>query len=182
MNKLNLKLETMNKTIRKTSALGLIMLLTMALSAQPRGYNSQRGGQGYNQGFKGQQQSMNCTDRWAARLDLTEDQTVEMDKLRTGHQKKMLPMRNQMQEKRARLNTLETESPANMKAINSLIDEMASLKADMMKERTAHQQSIRNVLTDEQRVQFDMHKGQRGRGGKGRMQGSRGRGNGYCRY
>jgi hypothetical protein len=50
-----------------------------------------------------------------------------------------------------------------MDKINSTIDEMADLRADLMKEREAHLQDVKSQLNDEQKAWFDSRPG-RGKG------------------
>ncbi len=114
--------------------------------------------------------------------DLNEAQQKKIDELRIAHQKNMLKFRNQMGEKSAQLQTLRTAEKADMNAINKTIDEIGALKTQMMKEREDHRQQVRSVLTDSQRVQFDMHRGYGKKGGQGNYgmgcRGQRGQGNG----
>ena len=90
--------------------------------------------------------------------DLTEEQEEQMQTLRTDHLKAILPMRNELAEMNARLQTLSTADNADMSQINGLIEEMGALKMQMMKAGVAHRQEIRKLLTDEQRVVFDSHR------------------------
>ncbi|OFX44174.1 MAG: hypothetical protein A2046_08105 [Bacteroidetes bacterium GWA2_30_7] len=89
--------------------------------------------------------------------NLTEEQTKKIESLKTPHLKQMLPIKNQLGEKKAQLNTLSTAEKADMVAINKKIDEIGDLKTQMMKNREAHKQEIRKILTEEQRLIFDMH-------------------------
>ncbi len=89
--------------------------------------------------------------------DLTEKQKEQIKDLRTEHLKAMLPLKNQLMEKRARLHTLSTGENVNMKEINKITEEIGALKTRMMKEHAAHRQEVRKLLTEEQRVFFDAH-------------------------
>ncbi len=89
--------------------------------------------------------------------DLTEKQKEQIKQLRTEHLKAMLPLKNQLMEKRARLHTISTSENVNMKEINNMIEEIGAIKTRLMKERAAHRQEIRTLLTQEQRLMFDMH-------------------------
>jgi Spy/CpxP family protein refolding chaperone len=89
--------------------------------------------------------------------DMTEQQKEQMEQLRTEHLKIMLPLQNQLQEKKAQLHTLSTAEKVNMNVINKKIEEIGELKIKLMKEREAHCQDIRKLLTEEQRLMFDMH-------------------------
>ncbi len=86
---------------------------------------------------------------------LTEAQTESMRTLRLKTIKDTQPLRNQLEEKRARLRTLSTADNPDAKAINKTIDDMAALRADIQKIRAARLQEFRKLLTDEQRILFD---------------------------
>jgi len=96
--------------------------------------------------------------------DLTQEQQTKIEGLRTAMVTECLNIKNQIEEKRAHLNTLMTVEQPDMTAINSTIDEMYVLKAQLEKKKVAHIQEIRNILTPEQRLQFDMNHAKRGMG------------------
>jgi Spy/CpxP family protein refolding chaperone len=87
--------------------------------------------------------------------NLTEDQEKKLRELRTPHAKEVLPLKNQLSEKRAHLKTLQTVEKADLNAINATIDDMAQLQSQLMKKNAAHTQAIRKLLTDDQRIAFD---------------------------
>jgi len=87
---------------------------------------------------------------------LSADQKTKMEKLKFDHRKAMLPVKNQIGEKKAHLQTLMTADVADMEAINKTIDEMGQLKTQAAKMKAAHQQEIRKILTPEQRLEFDL--------------------------
>lgn len=95
--------------------------------------------------------------------DLTEEQQSEMKRLRTEHLKSQLPMKNQLRELQAELQTLSTAENVNMNAIEQTIEEMGSLRVQMAKAQATHRQTIRSLLTEEQRVVFDSRPRHRGR-------------------
>lgn len=111
--------------------------------------------------------------------NLTDEQEAKIDELRTAHLKEVTPLRNQLNEKRARLQTLESAEKADMNEINKTIDEIAQLKANIMKKGAAHRAAVASQLTDEQKVFFNSRHGHRGERGMGRH-GKRGFGNGNC--
>ncbi|MDX1586158.1 MAG: Spy/CpxP family protein refolding chaperone [Balneolaceae bacterium] len=86
---------------------------------------------------------------------LTDEQKEQIREVMLETRKEMLPIQNQVREKRAQLRTLRTSENADMKAINSMVDEISGLRAGMMKTRLASEQEIRNLLTEEQRIIFD---------------------------
>jgi Spy/CpxP family protein refolding chaperone len=135
------------------------------------------------QGQRGQMRGMNEKGLRCNIPDLSEEQQKKIDDFRTEHQKNMLQYRNQMQEKRAKLNTLRTAEKADMAAINKTVDEMGTLHTQMMKERENHRQKVRGLLTEKQRVAYDTRLGRGCRGqygmGKGRGGHRGGHGQGY---
>ncbi len=97
----------------------------------------------------------NCAKCVSGIPDLTDVQKQKIEDLNLAHTKDMTSLKNQMNEKDAHLKTLQTADKADMTAINKTIDEISALKADMMKKCTANRQSIRDLLTDKQKVVFD---------------------------
>ena len=89
-------------------------------------------------------------------LNLTDEQKSKIKKLKTANMKEMLPLKNQIGEKKAHIRTLTTADNVDMNAVNKTIDDIGSMKATMMKKQAAHKQEIRKLLNDEQRIHFDM--------------------------
>lgn len=88
-------------------------------------------------------------------LNLTEEQRSQINDMHVENQQEMLPLRNELREKRARLRTLQTSSNYDADEVNALLEEIGDLRTDMSIKRNEHRQEVRNQLTDEQRVQFD---------------------------
>ncbi len=157
-------------------------------NAQPQ-MQGQGQGQGFGAGMMQNRENWEPGQRINAILNLTDEQEAAMKDLRLKHMNESLPIRNKLQELRAKLQTLRTADKVDMKAINNTIDEMAELRAKQAKLRETHHQDIRNLLTDEQRIIFDNHQPRRmgskgfakkaGRGGRG--VGMQGQGRGFCR-
>lgn len=89
--------------------------------------------------------------------NLTADQESKIKEFKTAHMKTALPIKNEIAEKEAKLNTLSSSEKADMTQINSLIDEISQLKAKLMKDRENMVQNVRKILTEEQRLYFDMN-------------------------
>lgn len=161
----------MKNLSKKTTALAILLSLVIIGVSQP--YNGNRGNQSQNQ-QKCVKSPEHRGERMAELLDLTDQQKEQFKALRLDHQKAMLPMKNELNELNAKLKTLSTAENADMKAINSQIDKIGSLKTKMMKSKAAHKQEMRKILTEEQRIMFDSHKGRKGKAcgyGHGRGQG-----------
>lgn len=113
--------------------------------------------------------------------DLKPDQKTKIEALCTDNAKKNLVYRNQLQEKKAQLNTLMTAEKADLTSINKLIDEMGKIKTEKMKAHAAHQQEIRKILDDKQRLEFDLRISRHGFMGNYGHHGKGMRGEGYGR-
>jgi Spy/CpxP family protein refolding chaperone len=91
----------------------------------------------------------------------TDEQRKQMKEIRTEGMKKTLPLQNQLNEKKARLRTLETVDKSDMSEINKTIDEITKIKASIMKIKAENKQKIRALLTDEQKLHFDLTRHER---------------------
>ena len=87
--------------------------------------------------------------------DMTKDQLDQVKKFDQILMKEMLPLQNSIREKEAKLKTASSSEKVSMNDINSLIDEIGELKTQIAKAHAKHKQSIRNVLTEQQRLIFD---------------------------
>jgi len=86
---------------------------------------------------------------------LSDQQREELKKIRTEQLKERTKTRNLLNEKRAKLETLQTADKPDMKEINKVIDEIAAIQAQQMKAQAAARQKIRSLLTEEQRAYYD---------------------------
>lgn len=107
--------------------------------------------------------------------DLSAEQMKSIQKLRLEHQKEVLPLRTKIKASGLDLKTLIMED-ASQKQIERKIEEIGTFRTELMKLKVTHRMAIRNLLTDEQKVYFDMpHKGRRGPGDRDqRSRGQRG--------
>ncbi len=87
--------------------------------------------------------------------DLTAEQQDKIHQADLNHMKIMTPMRNQIREKKARLQTILTTSPCDIKAGNQVADDIGAIEAGILKEMIRHDQELRNLLTPQQQVLFD---------------------------
>lgn len=123
--------------------LGLVIMLFSAVTV-----SAQRGRNFERQRPEPRQAGLNIDN-------LTPDQEAKIQTLHTAQLEQRTKFRNQMDELRARKQTLMTEKNPDMNAVNTVIDQMTDLRGEMAKQAVNHRQEIRNLLTDEQRVQFD---------------------------
>jgi Spy/CpxP family protein refolding chaperone len=103
--------------------------------------------------------------------DLSDKQEEQLKAIHMKMMKENLPVSNKIKEKEARLNTLKSADKVDMAAINTTIDEISDLRAELAKGHAAKEQEIRKLLTEEQRIFFDSHRSEFGsrHGMKSRM-------------
>ena len=147
----------------------MIMIFATGVFAQPFGK-----GKMMNKGQRG--------ERFMNIPDLTDAQKTKLKTMRTAQMKDVLPLRNKMRELQAHKQTVSTGDNVNMTELNKTIDEIGALKIKMEKKRAAHRQAVRKILTEDQRVFFDMHSGRKHRKGKGMRQGKRMRHGRNCNF
>lgn len=104
-------------------------------------------------------------ERMAERLDLTADQKTKIEALQTPHMKKMIAYRNQMGELQAQKRTLLSADKPDQKKLNALVDEISKIRTAEEKERINHGIDVKALLTDKQKVQFDMMMNRQGKNG-----------------
>ncbi|KAA3600953.1 MAG: hypothetical protein DWQ06_09025 [Calditrichaeota bacterium] len=154
----------------KLTATLLVLFLVGFVSYSMKAYAQP----GFGKGFKGEKRVEHRHGIEHKIPDLTESQKDQIEKLRTEHMKKTLPMKNEVGEKEARLRTLTTAENVNMSKVNSVIEDIGELKTKMAKEREAHRQEIRKLLNDKQRVMFDSFPPRKPHGPKNKSFGRRG--------
>ena len=156
--------------------LGLLVFLTSSTEpvAKQNDFSGRRGAQFH----KGMHRGMNNRMDFQMFSTLTQEQKDQIEKIRTAQMKKALPLRNQINEQKARLRTLTTGDNADTKAAAKVLAKIEDLKSDLTKQMVRTRLDIRNVLTDEQKIMFDARRGmmgQKGKGFKGNGQGMKGR-------
>jgi len=88
--------------------------------------------------------------------DLTSEQLSAIKELVLAKDKQMIQIKNRLNEKKAQLITLESSDKPDLKSINKTIDEIGALIVSRIKAEAECKQKIRNILTEEQRVEFDL--------------------------
>lgn len=153
------------KIILKFFVLSALLIgLTVDVSAQQQNRRLQNQAKGDCQGQmmnRSERQGQN-QQRMMTQLNLTDEQRSKVEEIHLNGQKGMIPLRNNIQEKNAQLRTLRTSADYDEAAVNALIEEIGELRTAMMAMRTGHQQQIREILTDEQRIKFDTMQQMRG--------------------
>ena len=92
---------------------------------------------------------------WKATL--SDEQSKQIDKLRLEYKQKTYPIKAKIQAAKIELAMLMMADAPKQKDIDKKIDEIIKLKGEKMRLKVAHKISIRKLLSEEQRVQFDLH-------------------------
>jgi hypothetical protein len=86
---------------------------------------------------------------------LSKEQSESIHKLQIGFAKSIFPLENSIGEKEAKLKTISTTDNPDINGIYKIIDEIGGLKIQIAKLKASHDQDIRKLLNDEQRLAFD---------------------------
>ncbi len=150
-----------NQWLKIIGALLLSGALVTGLDAQARngrGFDAGNG-RGYVQG-----QGLE-SPRWAA-LNLSDEQTKQVETMRVEHYKEMKPLKSKRVELKAAERTLMAEFDVDVKGVKSIIDQQTDLQNTIMKKSLENKLALRSVLTDRQLMKLDQMK-QRPGNGKG---------------
>jgi Spy/CpxP family protein refolding chaperone len=148
-------------------ALALSLFITGSVNAQPAGGRGLGPAGGKGNGPCGQECLQGQGRSFA--LDLTDEQKAKMEDLRLEQYKAMKPLRNEMNELRAKKQTLMSADEVDVKAVHKIIDEQTALSNQMQKLQLEHRLAVRSILTEQQRMKMDQA------GGFGRMGHGQGR-------
>ena len=115
-----------------------------------------------------------------AELKLTDNQRVEIDKLKLEHQKEMMEPRSEIMALCNKLKLRITSDKFNQSEVDDITGKLSKLQQKQMQMHVKHMQAMRELLTPEQRLIFDSYvlscKMGQGMGkGPGMMMGPRGR-------
>ncbi len=87
---------------------------------------------------------------------LTDEQKAKRAQMRLEFKKVKFLIKAQLKVKKIELATLVTQDNPDRNAIESKIEEVLALKREKMRAKYAYKVALRNMLTPEQRVLFDM--------------------------
>jgi len=105
-------------------------------------------------------------------LKLTDEQRTKMQDLHLTHQKEMIPLRSDLQKHQANMKLEVTAEKFNEGKVKSIQGEISKVMNEIASKSILHQRAVRDLLTPEQKKQFDtriLSGGMMGNGG--RMQG-----------
>ena len=131
-------------------ALAIAVVTTLTVNAQPQNVQPYSGRNPQEMRRVIRPEGFTLPER-----NIDDRQREEISKIRTEELKERTQTRNLLNEKRAKLEVLQTADKPDMKEINKVIDEIAAVQAQQMKAQAASRQKIRGLLTEEQRAYYD---------------------------
>jgi Spy/CpxP family protein refolding chaperone len=87
--------------------------------------------------------------------DLTPDQQKKIDEFKLKNIEICTPLKNQLREKEAHLQTILTVASVDNKEVEKTINDISNLKSALLKQAVAFDLQIRSVLNPEQKIIFD---------------------------
>jgi len=151
------------KNVKLIAVLTVLIIIagfhTHAQRGPGEGMEFADGRKGYTCGpGKGMMKNADRSSRLEALLDLTEEQSGEIEKIHLNNQKEILPAINKIDEKQAQLNS-NISGNQDLKKIDQLIDEIGALRVTIQKQHVRMHFEIRELLTDEQQIKYDSFSG-----------------------
>jgi len=104
-------------------------------------------------------------------LNLSDQQRSQIEVLRLDHEKQMMGFKDQLRSFRTQMNLLITTNNPSTSEIKKLAGQIGDVTEKMAQATAEHKVNVRKLLTDEQKVKFDLmtldRRGQMGRHGPG---------------
>ncbi len=100
-------------------------------------------------------------------LNLTDEQKEQMKQIALDRTKEMLPLRNEMAVLKAEYRKLMAAEKPSEKELSANIDKQTALMNKMKKTGMKYALKMREVLTEEQWLMIQTHRGMRGKGMRG---------------
>ncbi len=90
-------------------------------------------------------------------LNLTDEQQAKVQDLALAHQKEMIAIQAELQKQHAAMKLEVTADKFNEGKVKSIQGEISKLMSDIAMKTILHQRAVRDLLTPEQKKQFDHH-------------------------
>jgi Spy/CpxP family protein refolding chaperone len=88
-------------------------------------------------------------------MKLTDEQRAKMQDLRLAHQKEMIPLRADLQKLHANMKLEITADKFSESKVKSIQGDLSKVMNEIASKTILHQRAVRDLLTPEQRKQFD---------------------------
>lgn len=117
------------------------------------------------------QQMMGARMMGMKMLNLNADQQKKIDALRLDFQKKILPLRDEVQALRTSYKLMTIDDKVSEGKLKAQLQKLSAKRQEIALLRAKHMRQVRSILTEEQKLKFDQHvlngnKGKQGKAGK----------------
>ena len=127
--------------IKTKILLVLFLLAGMQIYGQQNRYGNQRNQERFNK---------------QGGMELSEEQKEQIKEIRLAHSKALQPLRNQVNENRARFKTLVTSEDYDQKSVYANIDEHTDLLNKIAKLQADFREQMGSILTEEQKMRMEL--------------------------
>ena len=105
--------------------------------------------------MKGMMQGKGGPGAMMEQLKLTDEQKTKMQDLRLAHQKEIIPLRADLQKLHSNMKLEITADKLNESKVKSIQGEISKVMNEIALKTILHQRAVRDLLTPEQKKQFD---------------------------
>lgn len=92
---------------------------------------------------------------WHSIPNLTDQQKEQIQPLHNAHIKQMTILKNQLEEKKAQMNSATSWASYNVTNAEKLLDDIYGIKLQLAKEKLSFHNAVRNLLNDDQKIYWD---------------------------
>ncbi len=94
--------------------------------------------------------------KMAKGLDLTDEQQSQIQELKLAHQKEMITLKDEMRSLRNQMKLLITEDKPSASEIETIAGKIGTAARNTALATANHKTEVRGLLTDEQKIKFDI--------------------------
>ncbi len=92
---------------------------------------------------------------WLSIPNLTDQQKEQIKTLHNAHIRQTTILKNQLEEKKAQMNSATSWASYNAANAEKLLDDIYSIKLQLAKEKLSFHNAVRNLLNDDQKIYWD---------------------------
>jgi len=133
-------------------------MMTTILASSFTIASAQKGRQCQHDGKRAHKECKLDNKKVCDRLNLTDYQKAKFEKIKLEGDKKVIPLKNELNELSARKRTLMSATNIDKKAVNKVIKDMSAKREQIQLIRTEQHISMRTELTEKQKVMWDKMK------------------------
>lgn len=154
--------------MKKIVSIGLLPVLILGMASTGLAWMGEQTGHGCRRAFSEHRSGVNLeggkkafrghpqktVKRLRERLDINQEQTGKIDKLKASHKKEMIPLRASIKVARIELSELLMRPETNEKELQDKLDKLSNLRTKMQKSRIRLVLESKKLLTKDQLEKF----------------------------